>query len=87
MTVEMQQESGNTAITHRRLLILKTNISGLHDINVVASLLDGNANVDRWNVDLQDVDHVLRIETIGITADEIIQTLTQAGYACEELPD
>jgi hypothetical protein len=87
MTVEMQQESGNTAITHRRLLILKTNISGLHDINVVASLLDGNANVDRWNVDMQDVDHVLRIETTGITDDEIIRTLNQAGYACEELPD
>lgn len=87
MAIEMQKESGNTTITHHRLLILKTNISSSDDINVVASLLDGHANVGRWNVDMQDVDHVLRIEIIGITCDEIIQTLTLAGYTCEELPD
>lgn len=41
----------------------------------------------RWNVDMQDCDHVLRIEASRLTANHIEKLLRDAGYYCEEMKD
>ena len=42
---------------------------------------------DKWNFDLEDCDHILRVETRTLTATAIIQQLEMAGYECRELED
>ena len=42
---------------------------------------------DKWNFDLEDCDHILRVETKTLTAKEIIYQLEKAGYYCAELED
>lgn len=51
-------------------------------------LLDGHPQVDRWNVDLHDVDNVLRIVPHpSLKAEDIVVLLNKAGFSCRELPD
>ena len=45
------------------------------------------AGIIQWNVDLQDVDKVLRVVGNNIPADLIKKSLEQAGHSCEELQD
>lgn len=42
---------------------------------------------DKWNFDLEDCDHILRVETKSLTATEIISQMEKAGYQCAELED
>lgn len=42
---------------------------------------------DKWNFDLEDCDHILRVETQSLAASTIIHAMEQAGYACTELED
>jgi len=44
-------------------------------------------NGDKWNFDLEDCDHILRVETHGVQPFVIIELLALAGYACAELGD
>lgn len=69
------------------ILVFKTNIRFKKDLQKVKPWLGSVASVLQWNVDQQDVDKVLRIETLHPNPHEIISTVKQAGYFCEELPD
>ena len=69
------------------ILVFKTNLSFKKDVERISSLLNNLRGVIRWNVDLSDIDNVLRIESIRITPNNIIQLISAAGYRCEELPD
>ncbi len=40
---------------------------------------------DKWNFDLEDCDHILRVETHSVQPFVIIELLALAGYACAEL--
>jgi hypothetical protein len=73
--------------TISEILIFKTNLERSADVEKAGALLDSNPLILRWNVDCQDVDHVLRIESDHLDAAHIIDIITNAGYACEELPD
>ena len=68
------------------LLIYKTNIAET-DVSDVANVLKRHDYITRWTVDCEDVDHVLRIEATVNNPDEVLHTITKAGYHCEELPD
>ncbi len=70
-----------------KILVFKTNILSRKEVKRLGLVLHKLAGVCRWNVDLMDIDKVLRIETEGLQAQEIIDVLTEAGYFCEELPD
>lgn len=48
------------------------------------ALVDGD---DRWNFDLEDCDHILRVETCSVLVDEIVHVLETCGYNCAELED
>jgi hypothetical protein len=50
-------------------------------------LLDGRDSISRWNIDLEDIDKVLRIESNDIELTEIVQLIHNAGFQCEELAD
>ena len=47
--------------TLNNILVFKTNIKTEADRESVKTLLDGHACIRKWNVDLHDVDCVLRI--------------------------
>ena len=69
------------------LLIFKTNISSKKQVTKVAKLLNAEDEILRWNIDLQDIDRVLRIEAINVSNREIISIIQKAGFFCEELAD
>jgi len=69
------------------VLVFKTNLQFKKDVNRLSPVLGNTADIIRWNVDRDDIDKVLRIETRGLTAQEIIRLVNNAGYFCEELPD
>ena len=67
------------------ILIFKTNVKSEPDQLRVAALLDSNPAINHWNVDLDDIDCVLRIVTKEVKATDIIKLLTETGYQCQEL--
>ena len=69
------------------ILVFKTDVRSRKKINALAPHLENIKGIIKWNVDLHDVDNVLRIETASIPAELIEKKLQQAGYYCEELQD
>ena len=67
------------------VLVLKTNIRYKKHVKTVAPLLDGQDNISRWNIDLNDIDKVLRIESNDLELIEVVQLIQEAGFHCEEL--
>ena len=70
-----------------QVLILKTNINSKRQVKAVAPLLNNQEQIARWNIDLHDVDKVLRIESAELAAEEVVQLISEAGFFCEELND
>lgn len=69
------------------ILVFKTNLQFKKDIRLLEPVLNQTVGILRWNVDREDIDKVLRIETNSLQPQEIINLVTRAGYVCEELPD
>jgi len=69
------------------ILVFKTNIDNDADVRKVALLLDEEFKIRRWNIDRDDVDNVLRVESDQLEANAIIRLIQNAGFSCEELPD
>lgn len=70
-----------------RVLVFKTNIRNETDVQKITPVLQAEKHVAKWNVDLDDVDHILRIESNHPDSTRIIAQVRKAGYHCEELPD
>ena len=69
------------------ILVFKTNVEDKKHVRRLFKLFRALQGVLRWNVDLQDHDKVLRMETVAISPRAIESTLHQAGYFCKELED
>ena len=67
------------------ILIFKTNIRFSKEIKRVEEVFKYIPNVLSWHVDREDVDKVLRIESVTNNKEEIINLIKQEGYVCEEL--
>ncbi|HYC86861.1 MAG TPA: hypothetical protein VEB86_16630 [Chryseosolibacter sp.] len=67
-------------------LVFKTNVRQLPDVEKLRVVLDA-PGILQWNIDHQDVDHVLRVKADDWSPAEIIAIVQRAGYKCEELPD
>jgi hypothetical protein len=67
------------------ILVFKTNIKTEADRQAVTALLDSHSCIRKWNVDLHDVDCVLRIVSPSLTIPETIALITRHGYECSEL--
>lgn len=70
-----------------QVLVFKTNLRFKKDIRLVGAILEREPHILRWNVDIWDVDKVLRIETTWLSVQEVIALVTGAGYCCSVLPD
>lgn len=69
----------------RDIFVFKTTLQESIDIKVVTPFMDAKKGIERWNVDLEDCDKVLRVESNGLVAEEIVHILEAQGYSCEEL--
>lgn len=69
------------------VLVFKTNILVEDEVSLVKQFLCALSPILDCNVDLDDCDKVLRIESSGITPHQIIDQVTMLGFHCEELQD
>lgn len=69
------------------VLVFKTNISTQKNIAAIKPHLQSMKGVLKWNVDLHDVDNVLRIETIALSPQTVENNLKDLGFYCVELED
>jgi len=67
------------------ILLFKTNIQSILDKQRIQECFDNNEQINQWNIDLQDVDCVLRIVSETLTTAEIISAVEQMGFDCTEL--
>ncbi|MCF0070041.1 hypothetical protein LZD49_06130 [Dyadobacter sp. CY261] len=74
-------------ITDAFVMVFKTTINSPRHVKSIAATLDGCPEILKWNVDLGDIDKVLRIEATHAQCEPVIEMVTRAGYACEELTD
>jgi hypothetical protein len=77
----------NNYTTEEFVLVFRTNINRKKDVRSLSPLLNACAGITRWNVDLSDIDNVLRIEATHPDCRRVIELVQKAGYACEELTD
>ena len=73
--------------TEEFVLVFRTNINSKRHVKSISRLLDGQTGILKWNVDLSDIDNVLRVEVSKPDCAPVIALVRQAGYACEELTD
>lgn len=72
-----------TAINN--ILVFKTNIQTVFDKIRIQDALDSIDAIEKWNVDLQDTDCVLRIVSDTLTPGQIISVINHRGFECSEL--
>jgi len=65
--------------------VFKTNIINTTHVKNVAQTIQTIDGVNKWNIDLHDIDKVLRVETNDLTPDAIATVVQMAGYYCVEL--
>lgn len=69
------------------VLVFKTNIRYKKNVNAIQLQISAQPGILKWNVDLSDIDKILRIETIDLHPAKIETLITKAAYFCEELKD
>ena len=72
-----------TDINH--ILVFKTNIQTECDKLRIQNILDSLDSIQQWNIDLHDVDRVLRIVSDTLTPEQIISIVKRRGFDCTEL--
>ena len=68
-----------------KILIFRTSITKRCDIKRIGKLLAEFPQIDKWNVDFEDWEKILRIECSGITALEISEVLRNNHIFASEL--
>ena len=66
------------------ILVFKTNISK-KGVRKMKEILNQIEEINYWNIDLDDCDRVLRVETHSFLSNDIIQLVKNTGFVCEEL--
>ncbi len=67
--------------------VFKTDINSASLIESVKPLLNSNQYISDWSIDIEDIDNVLRIISVELLENEIIQIIKNKGFICEALPD
>lgn len=68
-----------------RILVLKSNITNYSDLMQIQQPLDLHPEIVKWNVDIDDCDHVIRIVSPTLTVADIEEIIKSKGYQCSEL--
>ena len=66
-------------------LKFKTSLSCNGCKSKLAPFLDEAEGINSWDIDLEEVDKILTVNSAGITQGEVKQLIEQAGYTAEEL--
>jgi copper chaperone len=75
----------NTRRYVMEVLVFKTNLRFKKQITALTPHINNLQGINRWNVDLDDKDKILRIESVDLCPRSVETTLQEAGYFCEEL--
>ncbi len=65
--------------------VFKTTISNIQQTHLVLDKLKKEFPEARINIDMQDIDHVLRVEGSEIRPDRVVDIVLQAGFSCSAL--
>ncbi len=66
-----------------QILKFKTNINCGGCIKAVTPHLDKAAGINKWEVDTENPNKILSIETDRLTAEEVITIIDTAGYTAQ----
>lgn len=77
----------NNLIETITVMVFRTNIMFKKDLKNIRPLLNDEKSISSWNVDFDDPERILRLETIGSDSKTIINLINEAGFFCEELQD
>ncbi|GAA3621884.1 hypothetical protein [Flavivirga jejuensis] len=70
------------------LLLFQTNIKSKKKVKSIKPILNKHSDILKWSVDLEDIDHVLRIEaTTNITETDVIDMVKTHGFHIKILAD
>ena len=69
------------------VLVFKTDIVGKTNSETLGQILKEDRRIRTWNIDQNDIDNVLRIESSEMTPADVIALVRNLGYKCEELQD
>ena len=69
------------------ILVFKTNIKYKKDIDAIRERMDAERNILKWNIDLKDIDKILRVVTTDLHPFFIESLIQKTGHYCEELKD
>lgn len=64
-------------------LKFKTNINCGGCVARVTPFLNDKEGIEKWNVDTENPDKVLSVETCDLTSEEIIDTIKKTGFSIE----
>lgn len=69
-----------------KLVILRTDIKTKKRVKKVKPFFNSHPNINKWSVDTEDIDNVLRIEADdNLQEDEVKRLVLENGFYCEEL--
>ena len=68
-----------------KILVFKTNLTNKKKVEGAKRAIEKIPGIIQWNVDIQDCDKILRIETLDLSAKTIEKHLLLSGFLCEEL--
>jgi cell fate (sporulation/competence/biofilm development) regulator YmcA (YheA/YmcA/DUF963 family) len=69
------------------ILVFQTKVANATELSRLAEILDTSPAIQRWTLDQQDVDKVLRVISEELQPDDIVHLLNGHGLYCRELPD
>ncbi len=68
-----------------RILKFKTTLLCNGCKSTVAPFLDNAEGISSWNIDLENDDKILTVNSAGITHGEVKELIENAGYTAKEL--
>ncbi len=67
------------------ILVFATNIKTESDKRNISLVLDIHSEIQKWNIDQEDIDCVLRIESKTLSEEQIINLLNNQNFNCSAL--
>lgn len=67
--------------------VFKTSVTNTKEIETLKPLLDSHPKIVKWSFDLDDCDHILRIDSLNEVAQSAFKILKDNGFSCQELED
>ncbi|MHA7099458.1 hypothetical protein [Roseivirga pacifica] len=65
--------------------VFKTSVKSEKQVSLVGAFLNILLPYEAWNFDLEDIDRILRVETVDLMPETVITILNSQGFECNEL--